>query len=145
MSSLKVYRQPLLIGYLEKKKSNNAINLTVKWVKRWWCLRDDKLIYFRERNDVDPRETYWLKDISGVRRGKDTKFLEIVIEHSSRVLTLRASTEEDLSRWIGAITSAVQKVKELERIERFGQFDLPFRAGNQQSKLSSPIEKPIAV
>lgn len=89
--------------------------VTLKWVKRWWCLYDDKLIYFTDKNDVDPRQSFWIKDISGVRCGKDPRNLEIVIEHSSRVLILRPKNTDEMNTWTEKLTQAVLKMKEVER------------------------------
>jgi hypothetical protein len=109
--SSRIFKRPIQIGYLEKKKSSIAINTTVKWVKRWFCLYEDKLLYFFEKEDLDPCAVFWLRDVSAVRTGKDPKNLELVVEHSSRVLTLRAKTAQDVDAWMKAIHSAVYKVK----------------------------------
>jgi hypothetical protein len=55
MMSTKVFKAPILTGYLEKKKSGEAFNTMNKWVKRWWCLREDRLCYFFDKTEVDPR------------------------------------------------------------------------------------------
>lgn len=98
-------------GFLEKKKSSIALNTTVKWVKRWFVLYEDKLLYFYAKEDLDPCAVFWLKDVSAVRNGKDPRNLEIIIEHSSRVLTLRAKTAQDVEAWTKLIHTAVYKVK----------------------------------
>lgn len=79
-----------------------------KWNKRWFILREDRLMYFKSKTEVDPRRVYFLKDVSSAEEVDERTLL---IRHSVGNIILQ-SLDETISQWKAEIQKAIEKVQQ---------------------------------
>ncbi len=111
MSNQKIYKEPLLVGFLYKRKRTKSDRyLFDKWNRRWFCLRDEKILHFKKRFDVDPKDEIYLDTITSLREAPEVKepntfFIQLTDGNS---VALRTDTKEEMVKWILTMQNAIE-------------------------------------
>lgn len=104
---MSMFTEPILFGFLKKRKMSKKPSYPFsKWNKRWFILREDRLMYFKSKTEVDPSRVYFLKDVISTEEIDEST---ITIQHSVGVITLQ-SIENTITQWRVELQKAIEKV-----------------------------------
>lgn len=106
--------QQMFTGFLWRK-SQSSSGETLKWVRRWFCLRTDQcLYYYKNESDVQPVGIILLTNlaISALPSEKSNRPFTFSIESSDSkkmILMLAADCQETANSWIAILNHAAEQ------------------------------------
>lgn len=103
-------QKALYSGFLWRKSGNNE---TVKWVRRWFCLRPDQsLYYYKNETDIQPLGIISLTNhvVTQLPIEKSSRPYSFSIESSdSKTLILSADAQDIANGWIAIMSHAAEQ------------------------------------
>eukprot|EP00002_Diphylleia_rotans_P039404 TRINITY_DN9125_c0_g1_i1.p1 TRINITY_DN9125_c0_g1~~TRINITY_DN9125_c0_g1_i1.p1 ORF type:complete len:821 (-),score=149.86 TRINITY_DN9125_c0_g1_i1:126-2588(-) len=97
-------KRPSKQGYLFKKSRNMSMK---DWNRRFFCIRDGHLVYFRNLKEPIPRGSVnlLLSTVKETYNAEMPNCFEVISNENT--FSLMAETEEDMREWISAIQSTI--------------------------------------